>query len=379
MDQEKKEPDGRKQTYQREIWYDGRQVPLEKNDIWTLISNSNIKRVVVTPAQRRDTRFPLKTEMITEIKTKKDLDAVPVGEVVFSTDQRLLRRAKKYGYRTCIAFNIEGREALELSWQDAVKYDYAVIDFDLPTNIPLELILARLQDRQTVLLKRETNSTAMEVAFGVMEQGSDGVLLVTTDPNEIIKASQYLSRQGAIRLQLHPLLVKEVRHIGMGARACIDTTGLMTQDEGMLIGSTSSGGIFVCSETHYLPYMNLRPFRVNAGAVHSYVWMPGDTAEYLTDLKAGSRVLCVNTQGEARELTVGRVKIEMRPLLCIRGTVEDQEINVIVQDDWHIRIMGADGKPKNATIIRPGDRLLAYVSDPGRHVGIKVDETIIEK
>lgn len=178
---------------------------------------------------------------------------------------------------------------------------------------------------------------------------------------------------------MQPLEITEVKHAGMGARACIDTTGLMNTAEGMLVGSTSLGGVFVCSETHYLPYMNLRPFRVNAGAVHSYIWMPNDRAEYLTDLRAGSKVLCVNTKGEARELTVGRVKIEIRPLLLIRGIAQKQEINVIVQDDWHIRLMGADGQPKNATELKAGDCLLAYLSKPGRHVGIQVEETIIER
>lgn len=157
------------------------------------------------------------------------------------------------------------------------------------------------------------------------------------------------------------------------------TTGLMTQEEGMLVGSTSSGGIFVCSETHYLPYMNLRPFRVNAGAIHSYIWMPGNMAEYLSDLQVGSKVLCVNIHGQVRELTVGRVKIEMRPLLLIKGVAAGTELNVMVQDDWHIRLMGADGKPKNASLIRPGDELLAHVCESGRHVGIKVTETILEK
>ena len=371
--------DNKKEKRPREVWFDGRQVPLERSDIWSMISNSRIRRVVVTPAQRRDGRFPLKTEMITEIQSRGDLEAIPPGEIVISSDRHLLRKAKKRGHPTCIALSITGRRALEDSLEDAARHDFAVIDFDLPTNIPLELILARLQKRQTMLLKRETDFAGLEVAFGVMEQGSDGVLLATTDLNQIAKTCSYLSQQDARHLELRPMVVKEVRHIGMGARACIDTTGLMNQEEGMIVGSTSSGGVFVCSETHYLPYMNLRPFRVNAGAVHSYIWMPNNTAEYLTDLTAGSRVLCVNTRGEAREMTVGRVKIEMRPLLCIRGEVDGQELNVIVQDDWHIRLMGADGKPKNATAIRPGDRLLAHLSAPGRHVGIKVDETIIEK
>ena len=44
----------------------------------------------------------------------------------------------------------------------------------------------------------------------------------------------------------------------------------------MLIGSTSQGGILACPEVFFLPYMELRPFRVNAGGVHSYVYAMND-------------------------------------------------------------------------------------------------------
>lgn len=367
------------ENLKREVWLDGRQIPISREDIWGFINNSNISKIVVTLEQRKNLCFPLKTKLITEITSMQDLEEIPAGEIVIAADQELLQKAKEEGYISCMSFDIVGHEALENSCQEAENFDFVVIDFDLPTNIPLELILARLQRSKTVILKREITFEAAEVAFGVMERGSDGVVLVTEDLTEITKASEYLTKQSEYQIKLDTLTVEEIRHIGMGLRACVDTTGIMTQDEGMLIGSTSTGGIFVCSETHYLPYMNLRPFRVNAGAVHSYIWMPNDKAEYLTDLKAGSKVLCVNTKGEARELTVGRVKIEVRPLLLIKGKADGADINVIVQDDWHIRIMGADGKPRNATTIKPGDKLLAFVSTPGRHVGIKVAETIIEK
>ncbi|MFZ5942889.1 MAG: 3-dehydroquinate synthase II [Bacillota bacterium] len=370
----------KKKGYQlNNIWFDGREISLERQDIWGLINNSNIDKVLITPIQLKDGHFPLKTEFMIFIEDKAELEGIPKEEIVMSTNQQLLDLAKERGYKTCLSLFISNRDALEAAWQEAEKYDYAVVDFDLPTNIPLELIIARLQKDRTVLLKRETIFEGLQVALGVMEQGSDGVLLATSQLSEIIKTSDYLAGQAIHHIDLQHLVVTEVKHIGMGARACIDTTGLMTQDEGMLIGSTSNGGIFVCSETHYLPYMNLRPFRVNAGAVHSYVWMPEDKAEYLTDLKAGSKVLCINTQGETRELSVGRVKIEVRPLLLIKGEVENKEISVVVQDDWHIRIMGAEGKPLNATEIKPGTKLLAYSCEAGRHVGIKIKETIIEK
>ena len=363
----------------KEIWFDGRLATLDRQDIWGLLNNSPVINVVVSPEQRRQGHFPHKTRVITEIMAEDDLSGLAGGETVLSDRQDLLESARRQGYKTCMFFNVDSSQSLDLSWQDAGKFDFAILDFDLPTNIPLELIIAKIQNSNTVLLRRVTTVEDMEVAFGVLEKGSDGVLFAAADLAEIQKLNNYLYKENTDRLDLHPLLVKEVRHVGMGSRACIDTTGLMTREEGMIVGSTSGGGILVCSETHFLPYMNLRPFRVNAGAVHSYVWAPGNSTEYITDLEAGSKVLCVNVRGEAREVTVGRVKIEVRPLLLIRGKADGSDLNVFVQDDWHIRIMGADGQPRNASAIRPGDTLLAYVCEPGRHVGIKVDETIIEK
>jgi 3-amino-4-hydroxybenzoic acid synthase len=365
-------------NFQREIFFDGRLVPANRQDIWGLINNSPITKVVVTLEQRNDTHFPHKTEFVTEISSEEDLEKIPVEDIVFSENQNLLELAKQKGYKTCIFMCVNDREALEQSWQVAIKFDYAAVDFDLPTNIPLELIIARLQDRKTILLRKATNFDDVELALGCLETGSDGVLFCSSDLNESMKLVNYLSKKVTRQIELCPLVVTEVKHVGMGVRGCIDTTDLMTQDEGMLVGSTSGGGIFICSETHYLPYMNLRPFRVNAGAIHSYVWMPNNTAEYISDLQVGSKVLCVNTKGETRELTVGRIKREVRPLLLIKGEAQGRELNVIVQDDWHIRVMGADGKPRNANKIKPGDQLLAHVCEPGRHVGIKVNETISE-
>ncbi|WP_139489867.1 3-dehydroquinate synthase II [Brevibacillus dissolubilis] len=364
---------------QREIWFDGRGLSVENMDVWSVINHSTIDKIIVTPTQRSEGYFPQKTQFITAIETDEDLAGVPAGETVFSGNQPLLEKAQRTGYKTGIFFKVDDREQMEQCWRDASKFDYAAVDFNLPTNIPLELIIARLDETNTVLLRLVNSFNEAEVAFGTLEVGSDGVLVSTTDAKEIVKLVEHLQKGDLPKLDLQPMVVTEVTHAGMGVRACIDTTGIMTQDEGMIIGSTSGGGVFVCSETHYLPYMNLRPFRVNAGAIHSYCWQPDNNAEYLSDLRVGSKVLCVNTKGETRVLTVGRMKTEVRPLLLIKGLVGNRELNVIVQDDWHIRVMGADGKVRNASMIRPGDELLAYICDPGRHVGIKVNETIIEK
>eukprot|EP00878_Enallax_costatus_P047537 GHUV01058382.1.p1 GENE.GHUV01058382.1~~GHUV01058382.1.p1 ORF type:complete len:102 (-),score=24.42 GHUV01058382.1:127-432(-) len=67
-----------------------------------------------------------------------------------------------------------------------------------------------------------------------------------------------------------------------------------------------------CMESQYI---NSRPFRVNAGAVHAYIQAPNNKTAYLSELKSGSEVLVVDAAGRARTAVVGRCKVETRPMV----------------------------------------------------------------
>jgi 3-dehydroquinate synthase class II len=70
-------------------------------------------------------------------------------------------------------------------------------------------------------------------------------------------------------------------------------------------------------------YINSRPFRVNAGAVHAYVQAPGGKTAYLSELKSGAEVLVADAAGRAKTAVVGRCKIETRPMVsAARGLPE---------------------------------------------------------
>jgi 3-dehydroquinate synthase II/3-amino-4-hydroxybenzoic acid synthase len=188
-----------------------------------------------------------------------------------------------------------------------------------------------------------------------------------------------LSRLERPAVELSVATVVRTTPIGMGVRSCIDTTTIFSPTEGILVGSTSQGAILCCPEVFFLPYMELRPFRVNAGAVHSYVYNFNNRTDYMSELKAGSHVMVVDRAGITRRASVGRMKTEVRPLRLIEAEFQGGErVNVIMQDDWHVRIFSADAKPLNITELRPGDKVLGHLAGPGRHVGIKVDEHIIE-
>jgi 3-dehydroquinate synthase class II len=125
--------------------------------------------------------------------------------------------------------------------------------------------------------------------------------------------------------------------------------------------------------------MELRPFRINAASMHSYVFHASDRTSYISELRAGSQITAVNATGRTRQIYVGRVKTEIRPLILIEVTFDDGErVNIVMQDDWHVRIFSDQALPRHVTELQPGDRVLGYTTQPGRHVGVKVDEHIIE-
>lgn len=255
--------------------------------------------------------------------------------------------------------------------------DVLVAAFADETNIPLELLVARAQNTSTRVLKELGRTSEASVVAGVLEAGPAGVVV---RGEQLADLNHVAASIRALRMVQHKLVELEVvRSVpaGMGFRGCVDTATMFDEDEGMIVGSTSYGGVLVCAEVHFLPYMNLRPFRVNAGAVHSYVFGAEETA-YITDLKSGEKAYAVSADGRFRQVLVGRVKVELRPLRLIEARHEDVMVKALVQDDWHVRIMSSDGEPLNLTEIRRGASVLGYVCAPGRHVGIKVAEQIWE-
>ncbi len=181
------------------------------------------------------------------------------------------------------------------------------------------------------------------------------------------------------QLALTKLTVESIEHVGLGDRVCIDTCTHFEEDEGMLVGSYAHGFILCCSETHPLPYMPTRPFRINAGALHSYVLGEENRTNYLSELRVGATVLAVGADGRTRRIVVGRIKLESRPLLSIKARSGDDQVSLIVQDDWHVRVLGPGGAVLNVTELRPGTEVLGYLATDKRHVGWPVGEFCVEK
>ncbi|WP_304608661.1 3-dehydroquinate synthase II [Glycomyces sp. TRM65418] len=270
-------------------------------------------------------------------------------------------------------------ESLDRACEAARSRQWSVLDFADPTKIPLEIVLAAAAGAEGSIITTVADVEEAEIVFGVLEHGSDGVMLA---PRTVGEATALVSAAAFEpgELELTELTVTATAHIGMGDRACVDTCTHFRKDEGILVGSHSKGMVLCVSETHPLPYMPTRPFRVNAGAIHSYTLSQGGRTNYLSELTSGSKVMAVDVKGQTRMVSVGRVKIESRPLISIDAVAPSgQEVNLIMQDDWHVRVLGPGGAVLNSTELKPGDKLLGYLPTEDRHVGYPINEFCLEK
>jgi len=364
----------------RAVWFDATVVHGRGSDVVLALQNTRVDTFLVRAPQLAEFQGSSgRLHLVVHVESHDELEGLEAHHTVASTSADLLSRAAARGFRTALLAAIHDPESLERAIDAASRCHCLVASLADPTNIPLELVIARLAAAGTALFKRVHDTEEALVAFATLECGADGVLLETRDPTEVHRLEEALRLDEHARTPLVTATVTCVRYVGMGHRACVDTVSMMTMNEGCLVGSTSAGGLLACAEVHPLPYMELRPFRVNAGAIHSYVWIPDGRLAYLSELKAGGRVLCVSTDGTARPVVVGRTKIEVRPLLLVEAVHDETVLNAIVQDDWHIRLFAADGTPVSVTSLKLGQPLLAHVSEPGRHVGLPFSETILER
>lgn len=369
------------------IWYDAREMtsPVERQRLLARLPNFGYTGVLLSvrnyqaiqPSLSSSLRIAVMIESLSELESLADQEAI-----VASSDPALLERASQAGRETCLRQYVDDGESLHRSIHHGKKHSILMICFRDPTNIPLELVIASLQPTQTTLIKEVSRAEDLEdavVSLGVMEVGADGVMYSPDSHARLEAFSQRLSARSTIATALEPATIIRSVPIGMGYRSCIDLATLFSPKEGMLVGSTSQGAVLCCPEVFFLPYMELRPFRVNAGAVHSYVYNVNNRTDYMSELRSGSPVMIVGIDGQSRTAAVGRMKTELRPLRLIEaGFAGGEAINVIMQDDWHVRIFSPEGEPLNVTELKPGDRVLAHKAQPGRHVGIKIEEHILE-
>ncbi len=275
-----------------------------------------------------------------------------------------------------------GKDVLEITIKNkkdeervaSLSKEMAIVDSQDWTIIPLENIIA--QGAKAVFPVSSVEDA--KVALTILEKGVWGILIRTDQPAVVKEIVKYAKGIGS-QLALQEFIIKDIQKVSMGDRVCIDTITDMKLGEGMLVGNYSNAFFLVHSESVENPYVEPRPFRVNAGAVHAYILMPNGKTKYLDELKTGDDVLITNQKGETFASTVGRLKIEKRPMLNIIADAGNKEVSLILQNAETIRLTKPSGEPISVVKLAKGDKVLGYTEEGGRHFGFKISETISEK
>ncbi|NWG09485.1 MAG: 3-dehydroquinate synthase [Nitrososphaerales archaeon] len=301
------------------------------------------------------------------------------GDVIlldsFDKIEDATRMGKEFAVKVSISKKEDEKMVMKASQQGAMGVFIETKDWRI---IPLENLVAQLHKKDTKIYVKIEHVEEAQTMFGMLELGVDGVAYAPKNSEDLMSLVSYLSLPK--RLDLMLVKITEVRDVGMGDRVCIDTASMLDIGDGALVGSQSSLFFLVHSETISSEFTAPRPFRVNAGAVHSYILLPDGRTKYLSEIEAGDEVLIVNSKGTARSVTVGRAKIEKRPLRLIKAAYNGRTVSIIVQNAETIRLVGKNDELISVTDIKLGDQVLAHVhTSIGRHFGIQVDEHIIEK
>jgi 3-dehydroquinate synthase II len=129
-----------------------------------------------------------------------------------------------------------------------------------------------------------------------------------------------------------------------------------------------------------------RPFRVNAGPVHSYILLADESTKYLEEVVPGDNVLVLDAHGATRTVTVGRCKIEPRPLLLLSFEADGARGQVFLQQAETVRLIVESGEhgaleveARSVTEIQVGDRLRVRRTARGTHVGRAISARVEEK
>jgi 3-dehydroquinate synthase II len=251
------------------------------------------------------------------------------------------------------------------------------------TMIPLENLVAASRGSGTRIAAAIVNEADLTGAAFALDYGVDAILVADDLWGAV---SEVAGLRGPSKdapssppAETSSAVITSIEKGGIGERACIDLIQRLDEGEGMAIGSVSGLLCLVHGETVPSDYVPTRPFRVNAGAVHSYALMADGSTKYLSELSAGDDVAIVLPDGSQRPATIGRLKIERRPFLLVRYLSQEYEGQIISQQAETVRLVTPGGGNISLTDLAVGDEISVLRDLRMRHVGLALEGGTIEK
>ena len=329
--------------------------------------NDRIQMLYIDPKKLINWNTKFKT-----IYTSLDSDYI----ILEKTVERI--RGKRIGKQITVKSNADIDKILILGKSGL---DFVIVEAPDWKIIPLENIIAKLQKIDTEIFVTVKNINEAFKMFSILEKGVNGVILNTSSIEDVDNA---LINLNSVKIELKKAVITDIQEVGDGERVCVDTISMLQKGEGMLVGNSSDFLFLIHNESIGSSFTTPRPFRVNAGAVHCYTISSDNTTKYLSELESGKEILIVNDDGNTRKITVGRSKVEKRPMIMIKAKIDQNDEHrcggVIVQNAETIRFVNGSKEVISVTDLQKGDIILVHFRMPtGRHFGTEVDEYIIEK
>lgn len=357
----------------------------------------NFKELVQEAFNKDFLHFIVSNETIKYFKDIKRLNLyskfpdTSCENLIFSSEETLEKSYHKYsqkrniGLTTVLKSKEDENRINEISKKNEV--DFIIVFASDWKVIPFENLIAEMQTTDTELIAQVEDIEQGILMLKTLEKGVDGIVLTPKNSNDLNELKQILRPK--FKIKLSTATIKNIQKIPESERVCVDTTSILYPGEGLLVGSTAMGFVLVHAEVFETEFVNSRPFRVNAGDVSAYVLVPDDETQYsyrtnyLSELKGGKQVIIVNHEGNARIVSIGRVKIETRPMLRFELEALDRDktvpISIICQNAETIRFVEPNGNAKSVVDINPNDEILVHLGPGATHFGTSINETIIEK
>ena len=270
----------------------------------------------------------------------------------------------------------------------AGSVEWILLDLGEWKMIPIENIIAVCDGGPTKVAARISSPEQVLGAAFALQIGVDALLVSEENlPTALIAKSQ----RGEVvepvaptpekpSFNLSQIEVIEVKEGGVGDRVCVDLTSMLELGEGMLVGSSANSMVLVHGETVESEFVPTRPFRVNAGAAHSYILKADGSTSYLSELKMGDEIMVLSESGTSRSAVVGRIKIERRPFILFRWRDEKHnEAGTLLQQAETVRLVTATNKIVSVTELDEGTTLLGWSGGGGRHIGIPISAEVKER
>jgi 3-dehydroquinate synthase II len=313
---------------------------------------------------------------------------IPTKNLIFESFEHL-KNSKKLdinrGLLVELSSKADERKIVELSKTNEVNF--IIVSAKDWKIIPFENLIAEMHTHDTDLIAQVADVKEAELMLKTLEIGVDGILITPKIASDIVDLKGMLQTEFSVTLS--KAKITNIENIPESERVCIDSTSLLQIGEGFLVGSTAKGFCLIHSETFETDFVASRPFRVNSGDVSAYVLVPDDDpnniyrTKYLSELKGGDKVLAVTNEGQVRVVSIGRVKIETRPMLRfeLETTVGDNKISFscICQNAETVRFIDRNGIAKSVVAVKVGDEVLVHIGPGATHFGTKVNEKILEK